>query len=120
MDVAERVVVAAVAAVIKDFGSELKESGRTLRPLKTPFPRITHADAVARLHSAGREQDPKAEIRWPEEEFLSAKMDTAFFINNVTDEEAYLTLDIERGSRARVAYMTNQPRTFGVSARVNF
>jgi iron complex outermembrane receptor protein len=52
--------------------------------------------------------------------FLRGIWDTAFFINNVTDEEAYLALDIERGSRARVSYMTNQPRTFGVSTRVTF
>ena len=51
---------------------------------------------------------------------LKGNFDTAFFINNVTDETAYLALDIERGSRARVAYMTNQPRTFGVSTRFTF
>jgi iron complex outermembrane receptor protein len=51
---------------------------------------------------------------------LHGKWDTAFFINNVTDERALLALDIERGSRARVSYMTNQPRTFGISTRVNF
>ena len=51
---------------------------------------------------------------------LKGNFDTAFFINNVTDETAYLALDIERGSRARVAFMTNQPRTFGVSTRFTF
>ncbi|HUP49245.1 MAG TPA: TonB-dependent receptor [Thermoanaerobaculia bacterium] len=52
--------------------------------------------------------------------FLKGMWDTAFFINNVTDETAYLALDIERGSRARVSFLTNQPRTFGVSTRVHF
>ena len=51
---------------------------------------------------------------------LHGNWDTAFFINNVTDERAFLALDIERGSRARVSYLTNQPRTFGVSTRVTF
>jgi len=51
---------------------------------------------------------------------LKGKWDTAFFINNVTDERAFLALDRERGFRARVGYLTNQPRTFGVSTRVNF
>ncbi|HUP61987.1 MAG TPA: TonB-dependent receptor [Thermoanaerobaculia bacterium] len=51
---------------------------------------------------------------------LHGNWDTALFINNVTDERAFLALDIERGSRARVSYMTNQPRTFGVSSRVTF
>ena len=44
----------------------------------------------------------------------------AFFINNVTDEVAFLALDQERGTRARVGYLTNQPRTFGVTARFDF
>ena len=42
------------------------------------------------------------------------------FVNNVTDERAFLALDQERGTRARVGYLTNQPRTFGVSTRFNF
>ena len=46
--------------------------------------------------------------------------DTALFINNVTDETAYLSLDRERGLRARVGFLTNQPRTFGISTRVHF
>ena len=52
--------------------------------------------------------------------FLRGMWDTALYINNVTDEEAFLALDIERGSRARVSYMTNQPRTIGISTRLNF
>ena len=52
--------------------------------------------------------------------FLKGKYDTAFFINNVTDETALLALDQERGTRARVGYLTNQPRTFGISTRVTF
>ena len=44
-----------------------------------------------------------------------ANWETAFFVNNVTDERAFLALDRERGTRARVGYLTNQPRTFGVS-----
>ena len=51
---------------------------------------------------------------------LHGRFDTALFINNVTDETAYLALDIERGSRARVSYLTNQPRTIGISSRFNF
>jgi iron complex outermembrane receptor protein len=51
---------------------------------------------------------------------LKGNFDTALFINNVTDETAFLALDQERGTRARVGYLTNQPRTIGVSTRVNF
>jgi len=40
--------------------------------------------------------------------------------HNVTDERALLALDRERGLRARVGYLTNQPRTLGVSLRFNY
>jgi len=46
--------------------------------------------------------------------------DVAVFVNNVTDEVARLSLDRERGTRARISYLTNQPRTFGVSYRFTF
>ena len=48
------------------------------------------------------------------------KWDFALYGNNLTDERALLALDRERGTRARIGYLTNQPRTFGVSARVAF
>ena len=35
-------------------------------------------------------------------------------------EVAFLALDRERGTRARIGYLTNQPRAFGITARVNF
>ena len=44
----------------------------------------------------------------------------AVFLNNVTDERAFLALDRERGTRARVGYLTNQPRTAGVTLRFNY
>ena len=46
--------------------------------------------------------------------------EAALFVNNVWDERALLSLDRERGFRARVGYLTNQPRTYGVSLRLNF
>jgi iron complex outermembrane receptor protein len=49
-----------------------------------------------------------------------SNFDVAFFANNVTDERAFLALDRERGLRARVGYLTNQPRTFGITTRVDF
>ncbi len=52
--------------------------------------------------------------------FLNERWDIAFFVNNATDERAFLALDQERGTRARVGYLTNQPRTIGVSSRISF
>ena len=46
--------------------------------------------------------------------------DISVFLNNVTDERALLSLDRERNTRARIGYLTNQPRTFGVSTRFDF
>ncbi len=46
--------------------------------------------------------------------------DLSFYVNNVTNERAQLGLDQERGSLARVSYLTNQPRTFGILARYDF
>jgi iron complex outermembrane receptor protein len=45
----------------------------------------------------------------------STNWDVALFVSNVTDERAFLALDRERGLRARVGYLTNQPRTIGVT-----
>lgn len=46
--------------------------------------------------------------------------DVSLFVNNLTDERAFLALDRERGLRARVGYLTNQPRTFGLTTRFDF
>ena len=46
--------------------------------------------------------------------------DVAFYVNNITDERALLALDRERGLLARVGFLTNQPRTFGVATRFDF
>ncbi|HVR97474.1 MAG TPA: TonB-dependent receptor, partial [Thermoanaerobaculia bacterium] len=51
--------------------------------------------------------------------FVSGRWELAAFVNNLFDEQARLALDQERGTRARVGFLVNQPRTFGVSARVN-
>ena len=48
------------------------------------------------------------------------KWDLSLYGNNLTDERAFLALDRERGTRARIGYLTNQPRTFGTTLRVNF
>jgi iron complex outermembrane receptor protein len=44
-----------------------------------------------------------------------ATWDVAVFVNNLTDERAFLALDRERGTLARVGYLTNPPRSLGVT-----
>ena len=52
--------------------------------------------------------------------FLNGRWDVAFFVDNATDARAFLALDQERGTLARVGYLTNPPRSFGVSTRIDF
>jgi iron complex outermembrane receptor protein len=47
---------------------------------------------------------------------IRGNWDVALFGNNLTDERAFLALDRERGTLARVGYLTNQPQTVGVTA----
>ena len=44
----------------------------------------------------------------------------AVFVNNLWDERAFLSIDRERGRSARVGYLTNQPRTYGVTLNYGF
>jgi len=48
------------------------------------------------------------------------RWEAAIFANNLTDTRALLALDRERGTRARVGYLTNQPRTFGATLTFNY
>ena len=44
----------------------------------------------------------------------------ALFVNNLGDERARLAIDRERGLRARYGFLTNPPRTYGVTVRKEF
>ncbi len=48
------------------------------------------------------------------------RWELSVFGSNLTDERAFLALDRERGRRARVGYLTNQPRTAGVTLRFSY
>lgn len=50
----------------------------------------------------------------------SKQWEAAAFVNNLWDERAFLSIDRERGRAARVGYLTNQPRTYGVTLRYSF
>ncbi|MEO8061132.1 MAG: TonB-dependent receptor [Pseudomonadota bacterium] len=58
-----------------------------------------------------------ANLRWG---VRTDRWEGGLFINNLFDERAFLSVDRERGRRARVGYLTNQPRTIGVNFRMNF
>ncbi len=46
--------------------------------------------------------------------------EAVLYVNNVTDENAQLSFDRERGGRARLAYRVNQPRTYGITFRMSY
>ncbi len=52
--------------------------------------------------------------------FRNDRWDLAFYVNNFTNEHARLALDQERGTLARVGFLVNQPRTYGITARIGF
>ncbi len=56
-------------------------------------------------------------LRWG---VSSDRWEGGVFVNNLFDERALLSVDRERGRSARVGYLTNQPRTYGVNFRMNF
>ena len=51
---------------------------------------------------------------------LDSGLSVIGYVNNVFDENALLSLDRERGGRARIGYATNTPRTYGVTFRKSF
>jgi iron complex outermembrane recepter protein len=52
--------------------------------------------------------------------FAKDTWEAVLFVNNLTDENADLSFDKERGGRARLGFRTNNPRTLGVTVRTNF
>jgi iron complex outermembrane receptor protein len=58
-----------------------------------------------------------ANLRWG---VSTDRWEGSVFINNLFDERAFLSVDRERGRSARVGYLTNVPRTYGVNFRMKF
>jgi iron complex outermembrane receptor protein len=58
-----------------------------------------------------------ANLRWG---FGTDQWEAGLFVNNLFDERAFLSIDRERGRSARVGYLTNPPRTYGVNFRWDF
>lgn len=82
MDLAESLVRNSIRDLALEFETELAAFDRHVPPPAPRFPRYSHAECVKLLHEDRREQDPQAEIRWPEEEYLSQKLPSAFFIKD--------------------------------------
>jgi iron complex outermembrane receptor protein len=85
------------AASLRDFGGPLSTSSFTFNP---ELPSYT----IGNLR-LGLKTD-----HWQ----------AAFYVNNLWDETAHLALDYERGRAARLGYLTNQPRTYGLYGSYSF
>jgi iron complex outermembrane recepter protein len=48
------------------------------------------------------------------------RWELAAFVNNLWDERAFLSIDRERGRSARVGYLTNMPRNYGLALNYSF
>ncbi|MFP5329308.1 MAG: hypothetical protein ACLGHC_04120, partial [Alphaproteobacteria bacterium] len=47
-------------------------------------------------------------------------LDITLYVKNVFDENPKLSIDRERGLRARFGYLIGQPRTIGITVRQKF
>jgi len=56
-------------------------------------------------------------LRWG---VSTERWEASVYINNIADTRALLSIDRERGRSARVGYLTNPPRTYGMNFRFNF
>ncbi|MFJ4685162.1 asparagine synthetase A [Streptomyces sp. NPDC088789] len=85
-EVAQGVVRHAVRRVLDGAADHLDVLGRDRDALATwlddPFGRITHREAVRRLHASDHPQDPGAEIDWAGERLLSESEKCPFFITD--------------------------------------
>jgi outer membrane receptor protein involved in Fe transport len=52
--------------------------------------------------------------------FVTDTYEVLLFVTNLTDENANLSFDRERGGRARLGFRTNTPRTIGATWRMRF
>jgi len=85
--VAEGLVTHAVRRVLATMPGELAGLGRSAEAFagllgEQPFGRMTHHDAVRRLHELGHPQSPDAEIDWAGERLLSAQHSQPFFVTD--------------------------------------
>ncbi len=48
------------------------------------------------------------------------QLEVSVYVNNLTDKNALLSFDRERGGRARLGFEVNQPRTYGMTLRKSF
>jgi asparaginyl-tRNA synthetase len=86
MDLAERMVVHAVSAVLDDLSETLDALERDTAGLKglltEPFDRVTHEHAIRELNEIHAGHSPDAEIDWQGEQLLSRQATRPFFVTD--------------------------------------
>lgn len=116
-----------VGSSFSQFGDNTQNFGMIVR--QPPAPAPNPVPGSARLIPFG---DPSIDSFAFDAELASYELgnlrfgvrterwEAAAFVNNLWDERAFLALDRERGRSARVGYLTNMPRTYGLTLRLNF
>lgn len=84
MQLQEDMVIHIVKRVLENRGEDMKTLERDLEPLKKvlegDFPRLTHADAIAKLHELGSDIEDGADLGADDETILTKEFDKPIFI----------------------------------------
>lgn len=105
MEIQEKLINAIVAAVLEDNQQELACLERDVSKLEcvtAPFPRITHAEAIERLHAVGSSIDPMSDLGAEDETIISESFDKPVFIEKYPAKVKafYMKRDPDDDSRA--------------------
>ena len=83
MEIQEQLISFIVSQVVAQYAVELKTLERDIEPLKkivAPFPRITHRDAVQKLHALGSDIKEDDDLGGDDETTLTKEYETPIFI----------------------------------------
>ena len=86
---------------------DLLRSGDGLVGVRSDDVRNVHAPAYTLVNAS-------AGLKW------DSGLEVVAYVNNIFDEDPKLSLDRERGLRARIGYNIGQPRTIGLTVRQSF
>lgn len=86
MKTAEELLTSVIRHAKEINESELEELGRNIAIPSTPFPRMSHKEAVRLLRSKGYDVSSQKEIPWREERILSSFFTAPFFIYDYPKE----------------------------------
>jgi asparaginyl-tRNA synthetase len=108
MELQEQLIAKVVADVLERCAADLRILERDVAPLQqvqAPFPRITHAEAVAKLHELGSDISPDADLGADDETTLTKLYDRPVFVEKypAAVKAFYMKRDPQDSTRALCA-----------------